>query len=396
MKAKNIMDALEGIDYDLIEAAENSTPAKRLRLPRWAAFAASLALVIAAAAVIFPRATPGQETNETAKNRYKEGTNVIASGELAVEWPWEWKTEIEKYPEMVFEGNTYRTRARMIGSGLLEGKIGSCEAAGYDVYTETVQKKTLDVYAIRGVNRDLLAAVKFDEGFVVFLRDQAEMPKTLGELMGALSLPQTLRLEEFCEKEGAKTGDWYRTNASDEIWKALEGCAGAPCQIVDSFNADGISFSVTSEELGIRMKALSITENGYLTTNLMEYGYAFNIGEEAAEKIIRLAKNRAVETEPAPYIYSIAGTLKEIGDGYILVDDTILCREEKDGIIYRVLTEELRIRRCLEFLGGFQTGDLVVVSYEGHLEAGEEYVVRGAVSLAKGQLESDGAVSVPE
>jgi len=38
----------------------------------------------------------------------------------------------------------------------------------------------------------------------------------------------------------------------------------------------------------------------------------------------------------------------------------------------------------------------VVVNYEGHLEAGEEYVVIGAVSLAKGQLESDGAVSVPE
>ena len=79
MKAKNIMDALGGISDDLIEAAENSTPAKRLRLPRWAAFVASLALVIAAAAVIVPRVSPDRETNEAAKNRYKEGTNVITT-----------------------------------------------------------------------------------------------------------------------------------------------------------------------------------------------------------------------------------------------------------------------------------------------------------------------------
>ena len=64
--------------------------------------------------------------------------------------------------------------------------------------------------------------------------------------------------------------------------------------------------------------------------------------------------------------------------------------------MYRVLTEDIRIRRCLEYLGGFRIGDLVVVNYEGHLEAGEEYVVKGAVSLGKGQLEADGAVSVPE
>ena len=93
---------------------------------------------------------------------------------------------------------------------------------------------------------------------------------------------------------------------------------------------------------------------------------------------------------------SIAGTLTEIGDGYVLIDDAVLCRNKDDGIVYRVLTDDIRIRRCLEWLGGFKAGDLVVVEYEGSIDDSNANTVRGAFSLQKGSLEANGAVAVPE
>ena len=86
--------------------------------------------------------------------------------------------------------------------------------------------------------------------------------------------------------------------------------------------------------------------------------------------------------------------LTEIGDGYILVDDSMLCENEGDGIAFMVPTSDVRVRRCVEF-GGLKEGDIVVVYFTGEIDAASGYLVNGAYSLAKGMVQ-DGYVSVPE
>ena len=397
MKAKNLLEAMNGIDDELIEAAEENKKTARFRLPKWAAAAACLVLIIAVGVIVWPKLKPADPGNESRDSRYREGVSVVSLGESSTVWPWEWKTVQEKFPSMVFDGSGYVTRARTVGRELLGEKLGVCDAAGYDIYTEKTYRQSFDVYAIRGVDQKSLVAVDLDGSCVVYRRDSNQIPKDLGEMMHAFSLSENLTLERFCEQEGYQTKGWYLTAASQEIWQILDKCRSAPCRISDGFSPTAkITFTASSEALGTYEKVFSVTKSGQLETNLMEYGYAFNIGTEAAEEIIRLAQKNAKATEMKPYFGSVAGTLTEIGDGYVLIDDSVLCKNKADGIVYRVLTDDIRIRRCLEWEGGFKVGDLVAVQYEGSLDEKNGYTVSGAFSLDKGYLEPTGEVSVQE
>jgi hypothetical protein len=88
-----------------------------------------------------------------------------------------------------------------------------------------------------------------------------------------------------------------------------------------------------------------------------------------------------------PYHSFLGGTLTEIGEGYVLVDDSILCADEKDGVVYKVLTDDLRARRCLEYPGSIAVGDLVVVEYSGSLDEAHGNTVTGAFSITEAILE---------
>ena len=209
--------------------------------------------------------------------------------------------------------------------------------------------------------------------------------------MDACSLPDTLPLECFCTQTEHGTTGWYLTDAGSEIWALLSECRDAACVVEDNWKEqrERITFTLSSEPLGIYAKGLSITADGYLVTNAMEYRYIFEIGTNTAEQIIRLAKEHSTETELQPYSERIAGVLTEIGDGYVLIDDTTLCRNEVDGIIYKVLTNDLRVHRCLEFPGDIEVGDLVIAEYAGSIDASN--TVTGAFSLQKAVLLDSGA-----
>ena len=127
---------------------------------------------------------------------------------------------------------------------------------------------------------------------------------------------------------------------------------------------------------------------------MFDYGYVYFIGEEKANSIISYAKDNASKTEREPYEYRIGGTITEIGDGYILIDDTILCKDKNDGMVFKILTEEFQIKRYLEFRQ-FKVGDTVVVRFQNEIVLGENNTVDGAVSMYKG-IVSNGGLSVPE
>ncbi len=77
-----------------------------------------------------------------------------------------------------------------------------------------------------------------------------------------------------------------------------------------------------------------------------------------------------------------------------MVDDTVLCSDENDGMTFKVYLNDLRISRCIDF-GGIGVGDIVVVYFTGDIDADAGNLVEGAFSLSKGTI-SGGGVSVPE
>lgn len=118
-----------------------------------------------------------------------------------------------------------------------------------------------------------------------------------------------------------------------------------------------------------------ISEDGYFATNIFDYEYSYFIGKEAAGQIISYIQKHSTETKSSTSLPTISGTVTEIGNGYIMVDDTILCRKSKAGKKYKVYTDDIKVRRWIES-GEVKAGDLVAVEYEG--EISNDYEVKGA------------------
>lgn len=402
MKAKNVMDALNDVDFDMVDQAIEEREAKKQSWIKWVAAAACAVLVLGVGAFVLFGQQNRKPDDPSGGRLATDGRYLIPEhGAPAILWAWEYLTPMERYEAMTLGGTPYHTRAREIREELLAESLGVCETEGYDPFTETRYPAEFEVRAIRGVDPTQLVAVDLEGTWVVFVKGllgEFPVPKTLGELMDTCSLPETLSLERFCTKDGYETTGWYLAESDENVWQILSECREVPCSVSDAWNlADQkyISFTATSEALGVYKQVLSITEDGYLLTNLMEYGYVFEIGEDAAGRIIQAVTEHCRETEMEPYYPMIAGTLTEIGDGYILVDNSPLCVNEADGLVYKVLLDDLRARRCLEFPGDITLGDCVVIEYSGTIDAAHENTVTGAFSISEAIFAENGA-QIPE
>jgi hypothetical protein len=120
----------------------------------------------------------------------------------------------------------------------------------------------------------------------------------------------------------------------------------------------------------------------------MEWGYVFQIGVEVAQNIIRQVKENSVPIPQEPYYNYLYGTFAGIEDGYLLVDDTILCSNKKDGMCFRVPMEDIRISRNVD-LGYITVGDVVFVTFSGRIDTTSGNIVIDPVSIQKGILADD-------
>ena len=87
----------------------------------------------------------------------------------------------------------------------------------------------------------------------------------------------------------------------------------------------------------------------------------------------------------------------EITDEYFLLDASILCNDPADGIIYKILLNDLRISRYVEH-GIIEVGNNVQITYEGEIYPSNAYyanTINSAVSASK-VIISEGDVLIPE
>lgn len=396
MKTPRIAEAIGHIDEDLVSGAVSYKRAtKKSSFIKWGALAACFAVVIMAVALIVSMLGRGELVSLGGIDRnYK---NSIRGNEGDIEWPWEYKTIYEKYYTVTFDGREYGSRASAIDEALLGEALGTCTGEGVDSYTDKKYTETFEVRKINGVSADRMIAIGMDDDFYVYFNSKATKPATFGEVLDLYGLEQTLPLIHFSVNEGLKEQGYYRIADDAYIWQVLSECSDAEAYAdTDSWNRNDrnyLSFTATSEALGVYKKVFYITEDGYVSTNIFNYSYVYFIGEEAANKIITHAKSIATEAEREPYEYTLAGTLTEIGDGYILIDDTVLCVDPDEGMVFKVLTDDIRIRRCYE-AGSIKVGDHVVVRFTGFINTNDNSIA-GAYDMSQGIL-VDGDVAVLE
>ena len=194
--------------------------------------------------------------------------------------------------------------------------------------------------------------------------------------------------------EGYEEKEELLLDNDEKIWQILSDCGDAKLDDTSDFfereNRRYLDFTATSEALGVYNRVVYISEDGYFATNIFDYEYSYFIGKEAAGQIISYVQKHSTETKSSTSLPTISGTVTEIGNGYIMVDDTILCRKSKAGKKYKVYTDDIKIRRWIES-GELKEGDLVIVEYEGEISS--NYEVKGAYSIFTGTLEENGILN---
>ena len=210
-----------------------------------------------------------------------------------------------------------------------------------------------------------------------------------------MDLPKVIELNEFFENGDGPNKTHYVLNNDDYVWEVLVGCKNADFVEDDKWTVhkrEHLSFTVTSETLGVYRVAMYVTADGYLWTNAFSYQYLFNIGEDAAGKIIKYAKENSAEAEYKPYQNRIVGKVVEVTDEYIVIDDTVLCNNTSDGTTYKVLLNDLRISRYVDH-EIIKVGSTVQITFEGGID--EANIIDSAVSASNVKI-SGGDVLIPE
>ena len=389
MTPKKFSEAMSELDNKYVNEAINYK--KKGRKPVWAEWGMAAAGFIVLAGMLALRGDDVSSVSVGGIERdYKDV--YVAEGESAMEWPWEYKTIAEQYTTINLNGKEYYSGGRSVDASSVGELIGTFDVIGYDAYRDQNHKIACETYRIDGISEEYIVAVKLDGEFYVFSHNEYAPPSNLGEVMDNYALEQTLPLDQFTKYLGEEQKGHFRLDNDSYIWDVLNECRDAEFIEDDNWgegDRNYLSFIATSDALGIYKRVFNVTEDGYIWTNILDYAYIFRIGQEAADQIISYAVENGTESETEPYNASLAGTLTEIADGYILVDDTVLCSDENDGMTFKVYLNDLRISRCIDF-GGIGVGDIVVVCFTGDIDTDAGNVVEGAFSLSKGTISDSG------
>ena len=85
------------------------------------------------------------------------------------------------------------------------------------------------------------------------------------------------------------------------------------------------------------------------------------------------------------------GIVTEIGDGYMLIDDSTFCKNEDDGMVFRVSTEEMKIQRKCRAI---DEGDIVAVFFELDRNNAEDGIIDNPKTLSICGMYGDDYISV--
>ena len=327
-------------------------------------------------------------------------------------WPWEYRTKDERFTTLLFDGRSYSIRSsayfRGIGEPLLGDTLGEAALSGFDESTEKTYTENAEIRRIRSVDPAFCLAARLPSGtFYVYAAEEFPAPQTLGDFMEAAGLPETMPLTAYYTTSGGFERERYTLSGDREVWFLLSEASASPLIPEDPQDpessmrvslSDGITFGATSEALGIYLLAMRITDTGYLWTNMTGPALVYEIGVSTARAVIDAAGKAGTRSQDVPYSSSLVGTLTEFSDTQILIDDTFLCADPADGMVFTVdLKENPRIRRCVEY-GKMKKGDLVYLQFYGDIDKDNGNSVGGAYFLTSSvrALPYEGGQSVAE
>ena len=314
---------------------------------------------------------------DTRKRDKSKTINITMS---AREWPWNCKEIHQQFTFVDYNGNSYVIRSHnTLSKDKVGKKLGKTTMRGYDIYEDKTYTTTCEIHEIEGVDSSRFIAVKYQgyDGYYVFNTRDSNPPATLGDLITALNLTETFPLTTIYHNSKK-----YRLTEADSdiLWDMFLKHTDAKTLETEPIPSGKkkLSFVIVSEELGSDNLSWGLSDNGYIRTNIDNYGYEYYIGEAAVDEIVKYAlKHKKDEiTDNTQYLI---GNVTEIGEDYIKVNDAIMMKNPDDGIEFTVMANNMNIKRYI--ISGFlKKGQLVRITHTGIL-ADNHTIVDTAINL---------------
>lgn len=220
---------------------------------------------------------------------------------------WNEMTISQQFIEVKYNNSKYTSRITKISSDNILKNIGSSILTGYDTYTKTTYSKKGELYSIKELSEECVIAVKFEgePDYYVYVNSHYK-PITLGEFMDDLRLKENTSFgtiyynywEENADgNKEYKNIEFYNVDNS-VIWQMLFN--NIKLENIYSDNDIGkytsekfsqnISISVDIKLLGYENISVSLTDKGYLLTNILDTGKGFYIGEDKVQEFLNYVK----------------------------------------------------------------------------------------------------------
>lgn len=231
-------------------------------------------------------------------------TDKTTTSDTAIVPRWNEMSISQQFGEVEYTNNKYSSRIAKISKNNIIKNIGNTTLTGYDTYTETIYSKKGDLYSIKGIAEKCAIAVKFegDTDYYVYVNSYYR-PKTLGEFIEVLNLKDNISFGtiyyNYWDKDSEENINVEFYDVDNEIiWNKL--FSNLNLENIYSDNDTGkytserfsqsISISVDIPLLGYKNISVSLTDKGYMLTNILDTGKGFYIGEDKVKEFLEYIK----------------------------------------------------------------------------------------------------------
>lgn len=303
-------DALGEISDEKIAEAANGKKTKRVTFLKVASVAC-IVLAVAAAVVFMkadkPKIKDEQTQNQanlvvqTAADTANDETTLTAAAEICPEKKWDEKESNEKYTELSFNGKTYLSTGMKAGKTEIGTKLGPAKAKGFDSYTDKIYETDCEVYTVGTFKSDFLVVVKFDSDDKYYTYKAEDwFPSDLKDFTDKLNFSENIKIDSdiILSSNSDVSASQIKLHENEAlpntVYRLLEACGKAKAleYTSDNMAKDGeriLEFGVSSPLLSRYSLFLTISEDGYIMTNLVDVGVSFFVGREAVKTLFETA-----------------------------------------------------------------------------------------------------------
>ena len=236
---------------------------------------------------------PPDSASSTITQEWPDSASSTITQEWAILRPWEELSISEQYTTLHWEQATYDTAAKPVPHAELGPYLTTQTLSGWDPITDEEHSIRGEVYRVAGISPACAVAVRLGDGEEYYLyRNSGYRPDTLGQMIDDLSLEENLVTGSvwytYQKPDGAMATVEFVDLPTQTVWEMLLSDRNA--SNVENFDSMffhaimGISISIPV--LGYENISLSVTQEGYLTTNILDTGKAFYLGQDTIQSFV--------------------------------------------------------------------------------------------------------------